>query len=80
MKEKKRNVLMIRKKAGMTQPDDTVGVLVPVTIVEMCRKFVANVKTIDSSGYSAVQFGFFGENTKEIDEKRNSFLCQIKGA
>ncbi|MDR1891041.1 MAG: 50S ribosomal protein L3 [Puniceicoccales bacterium] len=70
MKEKKRNILMIGKKAGMTQLYNAVGVLVPVTVVEMCRTFVANVKTVDSSGYSAVQFGFFGKKTKEIDDKK----------
>jgi large subunit ribosomal protein L3 len=70
MKEKKRNILMMGKKAGMTQLYNVAGVLVPVTVVEMCKTVVANVKTVDSSGYSAVQFGFFGKKAGKVDRKK----------
>ncbi|MDR2779077.1 MAG: 50S ribosomal protein L3 [Puniceicoccales bacterium] len=69
MKDKKRNILMIGKKAGMTQLYNAVGALVPVTVVEMCKTFVADVRTLDSDGYSAVQFGFVGKKAKETDGK-----------
>ncbi|MDR1232785.1 MAG: 50S ribosomal protein L3 [Puniceicoccales bacterium] len=58
---------MIGKKAGMTQLYNAAGVLVPVTVVEMCRTFVSKVKTMDSSGYFAVQFGFFGKKAGDVD-------------
>jgi large subunit ribosomal protein L3 len=70
MKEKKRNILMVGKKAGMTQLYNAAGILVPVTVVEMCRTVVANVKTVDSSGYSAVQFGFFGKKAGADNGKK----------
>jgi large subunit ribosomal protein L3 len=58
MEKKKRNILMIGKKVGMTQLYDPAGALSPVTVVEVCRTFVAGVKTADSDGYSSVLFGF----------------------
>ncbi|MDR2432847.1 MAG: 50S ribosomal protein L3 [Puniceicoccales bacterium] len=61
---------MIGKKAGMTQLYNATGVLVPVTVVEMCRTVIANVKTVDSSGYSAVRFGFFGKKSGKVDRKK----------
>ena len=58
MEDKKRNILMIGKKVGMTQLYCDSGVLSPVTVVEMCDAKVFRVKTIDSDGYKAVQVGF----------------------
>ncbi|MDR2738065.1 MAG: 50S ribosomal protein L3 [Puniceicoccales bacterium] len=58
MEEKKRNILMVGKKAGMTQLYDSSGVLIPVTVVEMCEAFVAGVRTASSDGYNAAVFGF----------------------
>ena len=58
MEDKKRNILMIGKKVGMTQLYCDSGVLSPVTVVEMCDAEVSRVKTIDSDGYKAVQVGF----------------------
>lgn len=63
MESKKRNILMIGKKVGMTQLYNAVGVLVPVTVVEMCRSFIADVKTIESDGYFSVLFGFLNKKT-----------------
>jgi large subunit ribosomal protein L3 len=64
MEEKKRNILVIGKKVGMTQLYDSAGTLMPVTIVEVCRAFVARVKTTDSDGYGAVVFGFLNKKNK----------------
>jgi large subunit ribosomal protein L3 len=71
MKDKKRNVLMIGRKVGMTQLYNAVGALIPVTIVEMCRAFVAGIRTIDSNGYSAVSFGFFRRKNREVAGRKN---------
>jgi large subunit ribosomal protein L3 len=75
MEEKKKNVLMIGKKAGMTQLYNSVGVLMPVTIVEMCRTFIAGCKTPNSDGYAAVLFGFLRKKTKKLgnSKKRSNF-------
>ncbi|MDR1595553.1 MAG: 50S ribosomal protein L3 [Puniceicoccales bacterium] len=68
--EEKRNILMVGKKVGMTQLYDANGVLVPVTIVEMCRTSIAGMKTADSDGYFSILFGFFNEKRKKIGDGR----------
>ncbi len=49
---------LIGKKVGMTQIFDETGAAVPVTLIEAGPCYVTQVRTKDSSGYSAVQLGF----------------------
>ncbi|MDR1432893.1 MAG: 50S ribosomal protein L3 [Puniceicoccales bacterium] len=63
MDNRRKNVLMIGKKVGMTQLYDAVGALVPVTVVEMCKAFIAGAKTVESDGYFSILFGFLHEKT-----------------
>jgi large subunit ribosomal protein L3 len=53
---------ILGKKVGMTQIFDEQGEVVPVTVIEAGPCFVAQVKTVERDGYSAIQMGF--EETK----------------
>ena len=74
MNKEKRNILMIGKKVGMTQLYSADGVLLPVTVVEMCKETVVRVKTVESDGYCAVQFGF----SKKSDDEKCSVLKELR--
>ena len=49
---------LIGKKVGMTQIFDEKGKVIPVTVIEAGPCVVAQVKTVESDGYNAVQLGF----------------------
>ena len=49
---------IIGKKIGMTQIFDKEGKVIPVTVIEAGPCVVAQVKTVESDGYNAVQLGF----------------------
>ena len=49
---------LIGKKIGMTQIFDEKGMVVPVTVIEAGPCVVAQVKTVETDGYNAVQLGF----------------------
>lgn len=74
MNTKKRNILMIGKKVGMTQLYGANGVLLPVTVVEVCKETVARVKTAETDGYTAVQFGF----AKRVNSDKYSVLRELR--
>ena len=54
---------ILGKKIGMTQVFTTDGKLVPVTVVEIERNVVTQVKTLENDGYEAIQLGY--ETTRE---------------
>jgi large subunit ribosomal protein L3 len=58
---------LIGKKVGMAQIFDTAGRMIPVTLIEAGPCFVAQIRTIEENGYSALQLGF-----EEIKSKRMS--------
>ena len=49
---------LIGKKLGMTQIFDEQGKVVPVTVIEAGPCVVAQVKTVETDGYNAIQLGF----------------------
>ena len=49
---------IIGKKVGMTQIFDESGKVIPVTVIEAGPCTVAQVKTVETDGYDAVQLGF----------------------
>ncbi len=53
---------ILGKKVGMTQIFSERGEVVPVTVIEAGPCFVAQIKTVERDGYTAVQLGF--EETK----------------
>ena len=54
---------IIGKKIGMTQIFDEKGNVIPVTVIETEGNIVAQVKTVETDGYNAIQLGF--EDVKE---------------
>jgi len=63
---------IIGKKIGMTQIFDETGKVIPVTVIEAGPCVVAQVKTVETDGYDAIQLGF-GE------VKENKVIKPIKG-
>jgi large subunit ribosomal protein L3 len=49
---------LIGKKVGMTQIFDEKGLVIPVTVIEAGPCVVAQVKTVETDGYNAIQLGF----------------------
>ena len=49
---------IIGKKIGMTQIFDETGKVIPVTVIEAGPCVVAQVKTVETDGYNAIQLGF----------------------
>ena len=50
--------MLLGKKVGMTQVYDKMGKLLPVTVIQAGPCVVMQVKTIQSDGYNAIQYGF----------------------
>ena len=48
---------LIGRKVGMTQIFDEKGNVIPVTVIEAGPCIVAQVKTIETDGYNAIQLG-----------------------
>ena len=63
---------LIGKKVGMTQIFDEAGKVIPVTVLEAGPCVVAQVKTVETDGYDAVQLGFG-------DVKENKVNKPVKG-
>ena len=49
---------ILGRKIGMTQVFTTDGELVPVTVIQVEKNVVTQIKTVDTDGYNAVQLGF----------------------
>ena len=49
---------IIGRKIGMTQVFDETGKVIPVTVIEAGPCVVAQVKTVETDGYNAIQLGF----------------------
>ena len=59
---------IIGKKIGMTQIFDEKGVVIPVTAILAGPCVVAQVKTIETDGYNAVQLGYGEIKDKHINK------------
>lgn len=69
---------LIGKKVGMTRLFDESGNMVPVTVIEAGPCYVAQIKTPDKDGYSAVQLAF-GEKRAKVATKALIGHCQKAG-
>jgi large subunit ribosomal protein L3 len=65
---------ILGKKVGMTQIFDDRGEVVPVTVIEAGPCFVAQVKSIERDGYSAVQLGFEETKPKHLTKSQLQHL------
>ena len=59
---------LIGRKVGMTQIFDEKGNVIPVTVIEAGPCIVAQVKTIETDGYNAIQLGFGDVKEKHINK------------
>ena len=59
---------IIGKKVGMTQIFDEKGVVIPVTAIQAGPCVVAQVKTVETDGYNAVQLGYGEVKDKHINK------------
>ncbi len=57
---------IIGKKIGMTQIFDESGKVIPVTVIEAGPCLVAQVKTVETDGYNAIQLGFGDVKIKKV--------------
>ena len=59
---------ILGKKVGMTQIFDEQGEVVPVTVIEAGPCYVAQIKTVERDGYSAVQLGFGETKSRRLTQ------------
>ena len=67
---------IIGKKIGMTQIFDEKGNVIPVTVVEAGPCVVAQVKTVETDGYDAVQLGFGEVKEKKINKPEKGHFAK----
>lgn len=59
---------ILGKKVGMTQIFTDEGAVVPVTVIEAGPMTVTQVKTTETDGYNAVQFGFEDAKPQRVNK------------
>jgi len=59
---------ILGKKMGMTQIFTEQGAVVPVTVVEAGPMTVTQIKTVETDGYDAVQFGFVDAKPQRVNK------------
>jgi large subunit ribosomal protein L3 len=65
---------ILGKKIGMTQIFDERGEVIPVTVIEAGPCFVAQIKSVERDGYSAIQLGFEEVQPKRLNKPRLQHL------
>jgi large subunit ribosomal protein L3 len=65
---------ILGKKVGMTQVFDDRGVAIPVTVIEAGPCFVAQIKTVERDGYSAIQLGMDETKPKRLTQPQLKHL------
>ena len=69
---------IIGRKIGMTQIFDEKGNVVPVTVIEAGPCIVAQVKTVETDGYDAIQLGFEDVKDKHINKPEAGHFAKAK--
>ena len=69
---------IIGKKIGMTQIFDEKGNVIPVTVIEAGPCVVAQVKTVETDGYDALQLGFGAVKEKHINRPERGHFAKSK--
>ena len=67
---------IIGRKVGMTQIFDEKGNVIPVTVIEAGPCTVAQVKTVETDGYDAVQLGFGEIKDKHINKPEKGHFAK----
>ena len=69
---------IIGKKIGMTQIFDEKGNVIPVTVIEAGPCVVAQVKSVETDGYDALQLGFGEIKDKHINRPERGHFAKSK--
>lgn len=69
---------LIGKKLGMTQIFDEQGKVIPVTVIEVGPCVVAQVKTVETDGYNAIQLGFGDVKESKINKPEKGHFAKSK--
>ena len=69
---------IIGKKVGMTQIFDEKGNVIPVTVIEAGPCVIAQVKTVETNGYDAIQLGFGEIKDKHINKPEKGHFAKSK--
>ena len=69
---------IIGKKIGMTQIFDENGLVIPVTVIEAGPCVVAQVKTVETDGYDAVQLGFGEVKARRLNKPEMGHFAKSK--
>ena len=81
---------ILGKKIGMTQVFTEEGKLIPVTVIEVNRNVITQIKTVEKDGYDAIQLGYEDVrekvsnkpkmgHTKKANTEPKRFLREIRG-
>ena len=68
---------LIGRKVGMTQIFDETGKVIPVTAIEAGPCVVAQVKTKETDGYTAIQLGFGDVKEKKINKPEKGHYTKV---
>ena len=68
---------LIGKKIGMTQIFDESGKVIPVTVIEAGPCVIAQVKTIETDGYQAIQLGFGDIKEKKLTKPVKGHFTKV---
>ena len=69
---------LIGRKVGMTQIFDEKGNVIPVTVIEVEPNVIAQVKTVETDGYNAIQLGFGDVKDKHINKPEAGHFAKAK--
>ena len=69
---------LIGKKLGMTQIFDEQGKVIPVTVIEAGPCVVAQVKTVETDGYNAIQLGFGDVKESKVNKPVKGHFAKSK--
>ena len=69
---------IIGRKVGMTQIFDEKGNVIPVTVIEAGPCVVAQVKTVETDGYNAIQLGYGDIKDKHINKPEAGHFAKAK--
>ena len=69
---------IIGRKLGMTQIFDEKWNVIPVTVIEAGPCVVAQVKTVETDGYNALQLGFGEIKSKHINKPKAGHFAKSK--
>ena len=67
---------IIGKKVGMTQIFDESGKVIPVTVIEAGPCIIAQVKTVESDGYNAIQLGFGDVKESKVNKPEKGHFAK----